>query len=792
MAERPYTEKKDKGKPIETEHTQEAYPARLPLLPLRGLLVYPSMVIHLDVGRDRSVAALEEAMVSGSRLILSSQKDSQEDAPSPEDIYDVGTLSLIKHMLRLPNGTVRILIEGEARVKIKTYVKVDPYYEVEYEPLQDEAMHDTESEALMRLLLNQFEQYIRMSKKISPETFASISDIADPGRLADVIASHLPLKIEDRQALLEEINVKERLDKLLNFLNNEQEVLELERRIHQRVKKQMERTQREYYLREQMKAIQRELGERDGRMGEIEELREHLAERELPEHVREKIEKELERLERLPQMAQEGGVIRTYIDWLLDLPWDVRTEDHYDLRDAERILNEDHYGLEKVKERILEFLAVRALVPKMKGPLLLLVGPPGVGKTSLGRSIARALGRRFVRISLGGVRDEAEIRGHRRTYVGAMPGRIIQGLKKAGSKNPVMLLDEIDKMASDFRGDPASALLEVLDPEQNHTFSDHYIEEPFDLSEVLFIATANTLHTIPRPLMDRMEVITLSGYTELEKLAIARQYLYPKQLAAHGLTKSQIQISEASLLKLIREYTREAGVRSLDREMARLLRKAARLIVSGERKRVVLTPRAVETFLGKPRYRYGVREAEAESGVATGLAWTEVGGDILTIEATVFPGSGKLLLTGQLGEVMRESAQAALSYIRSRAQTLEIPKDFQEKLDIHIHIPEGAIPKDGPSAGITMATALISALTGRKVRADTGMTGEITLRGRVLPIGGLKEKSLAAHRAGLKRIIIPEENAKDLEDIPDTVRQALTFIRVRHMDEVLKEALVEA
>ncbi|PTQ56526.1 MAG: ATP-dependent protease La [Candidatus Carbobacillus altaicus] len=792
MAERPYTEKKEEHASSEAEKINEKLPSRLPLLPLRGLLVYPTMVIHLDVGRDRSVAALEQAMISGSRLILASQKNSQEDTPTPDGIYDVGTLSLIKHMLRLPNGTVRILIEGEERVKIESYMQTEPYYEVAYLLLRDEEIHDTESEALMRSLLNQFEQYIRLSKKISPETFSSISDIAEPGRLADVIASHLPLKIEDRQALLAEVNVKERLKKLLNFLNNEQEVLELERRIHQRVKKQMERTQKEYYLREQMKAIQRELGERDGRMSEIEELRERLAQTELPNQVREKIEKELERLERLPQMAQEGGVIRTYIDWLLDLPWEVRTEDRYDLRRAERILNEDHYGLEKVKERILEFLAVRSLVPTMKGPLLLLVGPPGVGKTSLGRSVARALERRFVRISLGGVRDEAEIRGHRRTYVGAMPGRIIQGIKKAGSKNPVMLLDEIDKMASDFRGDPASALLEVLDPEQNHTFSDHYIEEPFDLSEVLFIATANTLHTIPRPLMDRMEVISLSGYTEIEKRSIARSYLLPKQLTAHGLTKSQLSIQEASFLKLIREYTREAGVRSLDREIARLVRKAARLIVSGERKRVVITPRAVEAFLGKPRYRYGMREKEADIGVATGLAWTEVGGDILTIEATVLPGSGKLLLTGQLGDVMRESAQAALSYIRARAAALGIQTDFQEKHDMHIHIPEGAIPKDGPSAGITMATALVSALTGRRVRPDTGMTGEITLRGRVLPIGGLKEKSLAAHRAGLKRIIIPEDNEKDLDDIPDTVREALTFIRVRHMDEVLKEALMEA
>ncbi|MBE3595870.1 MAG: endopeptidase La [Hydrogenibacillus sp.] len=762
----------------------------LPMLPLRGLLVFPSMVVHLDVGRDKSVAALEAAMVEEHRLFLIAQKDVHVESPAPEDIYDVGTISLIKQMLRLPNGTVRILIEGERRARIVEYAKTEPYYAVRYEALQEEVEEDVETEALMRAALSGFEQYIRSSRKISPEAFAGISDIGEPGRLADIIASHLSIKLADRQRLLEEINVKRRLEMLLDLLNNEQEVLELERRINQRVKKQMEKTQKEYYLREQMKAIQRELGEREGRGGEAEELREQMERKALPASVREKIEKELERLERLPAMAQEGAVIRTYVEWLLALPWEERTEDIRDLRYAERVLEEDHYGLSKVKERILEYLAVRALVDKMKGPILCLVGPPGVGKTSLGRSVARALGRRFVRISLGGVRDEAEIRGHRRTYVGALPGRIIQALKTAKAKNPVILLDEIDKMAADFRGDPASALLEVLDPEQNSAFSDHYIEEPFDLSEVLFIATANTTHTIPRPLLDRMELITLSGYTEIEKCRIAERHLIPKQIAAHGLRREQFAIGEAALLKLIRQYTREAGVRQLEREIAALSRKAVKIIVSGEKKRVVITPRTIEAFLGRPRYRFGIAERAPEVGVVTGLAWTEAGGETLSIEVSVFPGSGQLILTGQLGDVMKESAQAAMSYVLSRAEPLGIDPAFREKNDIHIHIPEGAIPKDGPSAGIALATALVSALSGVPVANDVGMTGEITLRGRVLPIGGLKEKSLAAHRAGLKRVIIPQDNEKDLEDVPVVVREALRFIPVKHMDDVLKQALV--
>lgn len=762
----------------------------LPLLPLRGLMVFPTMVVHLDVGREKSVAALEAAMVDAHRLLLAAQKDPHLDSPAPDDIYGVGTISLIKQMLRLPNGTVRILIEGEARARIVAYETVEPYFSVRYERLEEETSDDVETTALMRAVVREFEQVIRLSRKISPETLASIADIAEPGRLADVIAAHLALRLQDRQTLLEETNVKRRLERLLELLSNEQEVLELERRISQRVKKQMEKTQKEYYLREQMKAIQRELGEREGRSAEVEELRAEAAKKALPAHVREKIDKELERLERIPPMAQEGHVIRTYIEWLIALPWEERTEDAKSLRRAERILDEDHYGLAKVKERILEYLAVRQLVDRMKGPILCLVGPPGVGKTSLGRSVARALGRRFVRIALGGVRDEAEIRGHRRTYVGALPGRIIQGLRTAGTKNPVMLLDEIDKLGADFRGDPASALLEVLDPEQNHAFSDHYIEEPFDLSEVLFIATANTIHTIPRPLLDRMEVIPISGYTEIEKVHIAERHLIPKQLEAHGLRRGQVAFEKEALLELIRRYTREAGVRELERMLAALARKAARLIVSGEKKRVVITPRALEAYLGRPRFRHGIAERAPEVGVVTGLAWTEAGGETLSIEVTHFPGSGKLLLTGQLGDVMKESAQAAMSYVLSRAERLGIDPAFREKTDVHIHIPEGAIPKDGPSAGIAIATALVSALTGIPVANDVGMTGEITLRGRVLPIGGLKEKSLAAHRAGLRRVILPKDNEKDLEDIPEVVRRALTFILVDHMDQVLDAALV--
>lgn len=763
----------------------------IPLLPLRGLLVYPSMVLHLDVGREKSIKALERAMVDDNIILLATQEEVQIEEPDAEQIYNIGTVARVKQMLKLPNGTIRVLVEGLQRAKIEEYKSKDEFFVVGISYLQEEEANENELDALMRAVLAHFEQYIKLSKKVSPETLSSVSDIEEPGRLADVIASHLPIKMKDKQEILEATNIQRRLELLLGLLNNEREVLELERKINQRVKKQMEKTQKEYYLREQMKAIQKELGDKEGRAGEIEELRAQLDKSDAPERIRTKIEKELDRLEKMPSTSAEGSVIRTYIDTLLALPWTKKTIDNLDIKHAEDVLNEDHYGLEKPKERVLEYLAVQKLVNKMRGPILCLVGPPGVGKTSLAKSIARALEREFVRISLGGVRDEAEIRGHRRTYVGALPGRIIQGMKQAGTINPVFLLDEIDKLASDFRGDPSSALLEVLDPNQNDKFSDHYVEETYDLTNVMFITTANSVHSIPRPLLDRMETITISGYTELEKLNIMKGYLLPKQLEDHGLGKDKLSVNDEAQLKIIRQYTRESGVRNLNREVANICRKAAKMIVSGEKKRVVVTPKTVETLLGKPRYRFGLAEKENQIGAVTGLAWTETGGDTLNIEVSILPGKGKLTLTGQLGDVMKESAQAAFSYIRSRANELGIDPDFHEKNDIHIHVPEGAIPKDGPSAGITMATALVSALLQTPVRKEVGMTGEITLRGRVLPIGGLKEKSLSAHRAGLTTVIIPKENEKDIEDIPESVRKDLKFIPVTHLDEVLKHALAK-
>lgn len=764
---------------------------RFPLLPLRGLLVYPSMVLHLDVGREKSVKALEKAMVEDNLILLCSQSEVNIEEPTQDDIFRIGTVANVRQMLKLPNGTIRVLVEGMERAEVIEYTDQEEYYEVIARELPEEENHDPEVSALMRTVLSQFENYINLSKKVTPETLAAVSDIDEPGRLADVITSHLSLKIKDKQEILETIDVRKRLEKLLDILNNEREVLELERKINQRVKKQMEKTQKEYYLREQMKAIQKELGDKEGRAGEVEELRSQLQELELPERVYEKVEKEIDRLEKMPASSAEGGVIRNYVDWLLALPWTNMTEDDLDIVKAEQVLDEDHYGLEKPKERVLEYLAVQKLVKKMKGPILCLVGPPGVGKTSLARSIARSLERKFVRISLGGVRDEAEIRGHRRTYVGAMPGRIIQGMKTAGSMNPVFLLDEIDKMASDFRGDPSSALLEVLDPEQNNTFSDHFVEIPFDLSNVMFVTTANVLHNIPRPLLDRMEVLYIPGYTELEKLQIANRYLLPKQKSEHGLTPEQLILDEEALMKVIREYTRESGVRNLEQQVAALCRKAAKQIVTNQSESIEIKADDIKEYLGIPKFRYGMAELEDQVGTVTGLAWTEVGGETLTIEVTVVPGTGKLTLTGKLGDVMKESAQAAFSFTRSKAVELGIDPDFHEKLDVHIHIPEGAIPKDGPSAGITIATALISSLTKRHVARDVAMTGEITLRGRVLPIGGLKEKSLAAHRAGYKKILLPKDNERDLRDIPDSVKNDVEFVPVSHMDQVLEHALVE-
>jgi ATP-dependent Lon protease len=768
---------------VKKEHT-------IPLLPLRGLLVFPTMVLHLDVGRERSVQALEKAMVGENLILLATQKEVHTEDPAQEDIYAIGTIAKVRQMLKLPNGTIRVLIEGIGRARLIRFLETVDYYEVVYEEIKEQDDGSMATEALMRSILDHFEQYLRLSKKLSIETYQTVSDIEEPGRLADVITSHLPLKIAEKQSILETIDVKERLEKLLAILNNEKEVLELEKKISLRVKKQMEKTQKEYYLREQMKAIQRELGEKEGRIGEVEELRKQLDRLEAPTLVKEKIEKEIERLEKIPISSAEGGVIRTYIEWLLELPWYVETRDHLSLAQAEKVLHEDHYGLEKIKERVLEYLAVQQRVKSLKGPILCLAGPPGVGKTSLARSIARALQRKFVRVSLGGVRDEAEIRGHRRTYVGALPGRIIQGMKQGGSSNPVFLLDEIDKMSMDFRGDPASALLEVLDPSQNFTFSDHYIEIPFDLSKVMFITTANAVHTIPRPLLDRMEVLYISGYTEREKVEIAQAYLLPRQLEAHGLSLENMQIQSEVLVKLIRHYTREAGVRNLERTISTLCRKAVKQLMTGKKKRVTITLKNVEQFLGPEKVRTGKAEESDQIGVATGLAWTEAGGDTLLVEVSLFPGKGKLILTGQLGDVMKESAQAAFSFIRSRAQRLKIDADFYEKNDVHIHVPEGAIPKDGPSAGITIALALISALTGIPISRHVAMTGEITLRGRILAIGGLKEKALGAHRAGITHVLLPQANEKDLADIPKSVRKEITFTAVSHMDEVLRLAMV--
>ncbi len=763
---------------------------RLPLLPLRGLLVYPSMVLHLDVGRDKSIRALEKAMLDEQMIMLSSQSEMTIEEPLEEDIFRIGTLAKVRQMLKLPNNTIRVLVEGLSRAEIVTYEENEDYFEVTVHELKEETPASSEVEALMRTALQYFENYIQLSKKISPETLSAVSDISEPGRLADVISSHMPFKLRDKQDILETVDIVNRLEKLLSILTSEREVLELERKISQRVKKQMEKTQKEYYLREQMKAIQKELGDKEGRAAEIEELRNKLLELELPDKVVEKVSKEIDRLERMSSNSAEGSVIRNYLDWLMTLPWHNDSQDTYDIANAETILNEDHYGLEKVKERVLEYLAVQQLVQKMKGPILCLVGPPGVGKTSLARSIARSLNRQFVRISLGGVRDEAEIRGHRRTYVGAMPGRIIQGLKTAGTSNPVILLDEIDKMSMDFRGDPSSALLEVLDPEQNGTFSDHYIELPYDLSKVMFITTANVGSNIPRPLMDRMEMIQIPGYTELEKLEIAKRYLLPKQRKDHGLEEQNLTIADEQMLQIIRQYTRESGVRNLEQKLAAICRKTAKLVVSSNSVALDLTPQLIKDYLGVARFRDRQAEEVDQVGVVTGLAWTQFGGDTLVIEVSIVPGKGKLTLTGQLGDVMKESAQAAFSYIRSRADKFHIDPQFHEKNDIHIHIPEGAIPKDGPSAGITMATALVSALTGIAVSKDVAMTGEVTLRGRVLPIGGLKEKSLAAHRVGIKKIVLPQENEKDMEDVPESIRAELQFVLVSHMDQVLDEALV--
>jgi len=770
---------------------QSGGPVRVPLLPLRDIIVFPHMVVPLFVGRQRSIKALEEATQKQSLIFLSSQKDAKTNDPAEDDIYKIGTLGSVVQMLKLPDGTVKVLIEGKKRARVARFVANPEFFLVDVEDAPEIVERNTEIEALVREVHTTFENYVKLKKKIPPEMVMSVSSIDDPGRLADTIVAHLGIKLEDRQNLLETFAAAERLEKVLGHMRAEIEILEVERRIRSRVKKQMERSQKEYYLNEQMRAIQKELGEKDEFKNEIQEIEEKLKQKKLSAEAKDKVEKELKKLKMMSPMSAEATVVRNYIDWIISLPWNEFTDDKLDINEAERVLEEDHYGLEKVKERILEYLAVQSLVGKIKGPILCLVGPPGVGKTSLGRSIARSTGRKFIRVSLGGVRDEAEVRGHRRTYIGALPGKIIQSMKKAGSNNPVFLMDEIDKMSTDFRGDPSSALLEVLDPEQNTTFNDHYLDLDYDLSKVMFITTANTLDRIPRPLQDRMEIIRIAGYTELEKLSIAKKYLLEKQKEANGLTPENLVFTDNAILGVIRHYTKEAGVRNLEREIASICRKVAVEVVRKDRNaRIQVGSKSLHKYLGPIKFRYGRAETEVKIGVTTGLAWTELGGELLATEVTIMPGKGQLIITGKLGDVMQESAQAAMSYVRSRAAELGLEKDYYQKLDVHIHVPEGAIPKDGPSAGITMATCLVSALMKIPVHNDLAMTGEITLRGSVLPIGGLKEKILAAHRAGIKKVLIPAENEKDIEEIPATVLKTVELELVSHMDQVLKKALI--
>ena len=762
-----------------------------PLLPLRNILVFPGTTTALEVGRTRSVKAVEIAQSSDMRIAMCTQKDNDIVDPLPEHISEVGTLGLIKEIEKTSQGHYRIVIEGVSRIRITSYLVTDPGYVTAVEVIAEDSLSAAEAQVAIRTLTEQYEEYVRVTKKVGAETLISIATLNDPGQLCDSIAAHIPLTLAEKQEILECVSVKARLEKLISFLTKEIEMVGLEKRINRRVRDQIERSQKEYWLREQMKAIQKELGDREEAMSESDEFRQKIDKAGLTGEAREKALREVDRLEKMPQASAEAVVVRTYLEWMVSLPWNTLTGDTIDVSAAQKILDEDHYGLVEVKERILEYLAIRKLVDKPRGPILCFVGPPGVGKTSLAKSIARALNRKFVRISLGGVRDEAEIRGHRRTYIGALPGRIIQGMRTAGSRNPVFLMDEIDKLASDFRGDPAAALLEVLDPEQNCSFSDHYLEVPFDLSRVMFITTANSSHSIPRPLLDRMEVITLPGYTEDEKTQIGMQFLIPKELREHGLKPTHLGIGKEALRDMIRSYTREAGVRNLERQIATICRKTAKDLVSGRCKRVRITPKNVAKYLGVPRFHYGQAEKESQVGVATALSVTDVGGDILSVEVSVVKGKGKLTLTGQMGDVMKESAYAGLSYLRSRALDLGLSGDFYENVDIHIHVPEGAIPKDGPSAGITMTCALASALTNRPVRHDIAMTGEVTLRGRVLPIGGVKEKVLAAHRSGIMNVILPEENRKDVEDVPSNIRDEISVYFVRHMDEVLGTALVK-
>ena len=760
-----------------------------PVLPLRDIVVFPHMIVPLFVGRDKSVLALEEMMLTNQKdLILVTQKSPADDNPEAKDLYSVGTLGTLLQLLKLPDGTVKVLVEGTQRVRLNQFVDDAPFFQAYGSIIHEEDGAEEELEALTRAVVSQFEQYIKLNRKIPPEVLVTVNQITDPAKLADTVASYFSLKIPDKQILLETANISKRLEKVLGYIESESAVLHVEKKIRTRVKKQMEKTQREYYLNEQLKAINRELGEGEEGKDEIAELEDKIKKVKLSKEAREKALSEVRKLRTMNASSAESTVLRNYLDWLLNLPWKQRSRTKNDLSVAENILNKDHYALDKVKERILEYLAVQARVGKVRGQILCLVGPPGVGKTSLGKSLAKATGRSFVRMALGGVRDESEIRGHRRTYIGSMPGKIIQGMKKAKTSNPLFLLDEIDKLGSDFRGDPASALLEVLDPEQNAAFNDHYLEVDYDLSDVMFITTANTLK-MPQPLLDRMEIIRIPGYTEDEKLIIAKEHLLPNQMEQHGLKKAEFSVDDDALMTLIRNYTREAGVRSLEREITNLCRKAVREIMSAKIKQLKVTDENLGTYAGVKRFRYGLAEENDTIGVTTGLAWTEVGGELLSIEAVVLPGKGKTQITGKLGDVMQESIQAALSYVRSRSTQFGLKPSLFERKDIHIHVPEGAIPKDGPSAGITMCTSIVSVLTGIPVRKDIAMTGEVTLRGNVLPIGGLKEKLLAAHRGGVKTVIIPYDNEKDLAEIPDNVTKGLTIIPVKHVDEVLRLAL---
>jgi ATP-dependent Lon protease len=760
-----------------------------PVLPLRDIVVFPHMIVPLFVGREKSVRALEDVMKDDKQILLVAQKNAAQDDPGIEDIYQVGTISTVLQLLRLPDGTVKVLVEGGKRARIKKYSDNPNFFEAFADAMDDKIGETQEIEALCRSVIGQFEQYIKLNKKIPPEVLVSLNQIEDPSKLADTIASHLALKISEKQEILETGTIAERLEKVFAHMESEIGVLQVERKIRSRVKRQMEKTQREYYLNEQLKAIQKELGENDEGKDEATELDERINKTKLSKEAREKALGELKKLKSMSPMSAEATVVRNYLDWMLSIPWKKRTKLKHDIKGAQKILDTEHYGLDKVKERILEYLAVQVRTNSVKGPILCLVGPPGVGKTSLGKSMAKATGRNFVRMSLGGVRDESEIRGHRRTYIGSMPGKVIQGMKKAKSSNPLFLLDEVDKLGSDWRGDPASALLEVLDPEQNNTFSDHYLEVDYDLSEVMFVTTANTLR-MPQPLLDRMEIIRIPGYTEDEKVEIAKRHLINKQIKAAGLRKGEWSVSDEALRDIIRYYTREAGVRNLEREIANLTRKATRDILVKNLKQVRVTPKNLEKYAGVRKFRYGEAEAEDLVGVVTGLAWTEVGGEILSIESVIMPGKGTVAHTGKLGDVMQESIQAARSYVRSRAVALGIKPTLFEKRDIHVHVPEGATPKDGPSAGVAMCTSIVSALTGVPVRKDVAMTGEITLRGRVLPIGGLKEKLLAALRAGIKTVLIPKDNEKDLAEIPDNVKKGMTIVPVSTVDEVLKRALV--